>query len=782
MKNKILLIIVLLLATINSVFAQKYVEYYFRVPFESIKKVNHINEICSVDKFDDHYVYGYANPKQFTQVTFAYPDYELLTNPSREMPIPVARSKEEMREWDSYPSYSTYVSMMQDFAIDYPNLCSVESIGTSVDNREILVAKLSVNPNIDEAEPKFFYSGQMHGDEIVCSILFLRLIDYLLENYGVDPEITQLLNTTQIYINPLSNPDGLYTSNDETINGATRYNANGVDLNRNYPGVNGDPNPDDNPVQVENIAMMNFAQDHRFTMSANSHSGAVVVNYPWDTWPRLHPDDNWYQHVSRIYADTVQENAPSPYMTDFDDGITNGFAWYIAIGTRQDWFNYFRNCREITLELSFNKTVPASQLNAHWDYNYEAMIEWLKHVHYGINGTITDASGSPLQAKIEILDHEQDNSFIYSSPLHGDYYRPIFAGEYSIKVSAEGYETQIIDNIVVENNVGTEVNLVLNQALITSIEGYVFDSNSNPLNNASITLSGTSIHEATSNNTGYFEINNVFSGHYTVAVSALGYQTQIQNIVLSAENDPFNFYLNESTAISFETELTPEWIATTSSEWNRSNDQAYDGIYSLKSGSIGNNSSSGVQVELNNESSVISFYYKVSSEEDYDFLHFYINDNLIDSWSGEVDWTYAEYQVNSGSNTFKWVYEKDGYVQNGSDCAWIDYVQLPTPTSNEFNENVNQHIEILDCYPNPFNPEVNIRFYQSLSNPITKISIYNLKGQIVSELNNLSNENGYQTVVWNGKNSANQDVSSGIYFVLVDNGLIQKTKKIVLMK
>ncbi len=784
MKQRFFLLIVLLLTTIINIYGIDYTEYYFQVPYESKKMINELNEICSVDNFNDQFVYAYANPKQFIEVTQRFPNFKLLTNPSSEFNIEVAQSRNEMREWDSYPSYSTYVEMMNQFAIDYPNLCTVESIGTSVDNRELLVAKISDNVGIEEAEPKFFYSGQMHGDEIVCSILFLRLIDYLLSNYGTDQEITDIVNNTQIFINPLSNPDGLYTDNDNTINGATRYNANGVDLNRNFPAPTGDDHPDDNAWQVENIAMMDFASQHNFVMSSNSHSGAVVINYPWDTWSRLHTDDAWFQFVSRIYADTVQENAPSPYMTDFDDGITNGYAWYQTLGSRQDWFNYERNCREITIELSFNKTVPANQLNAHWDYNYQSMIEWLKQVNYGIKGIVTDNSGNPVEAKIEILEHDldQDRSFVFSSPLLGDYYRPIIAGNYSVKVSAEGYESQIIENVEVANNSSTEVDVILNESIVTSFTGYVYDMDSNPINNATIILSDLSVHETNSDATGYFQVSPLYSGSYNLTVSAPGYQSIYQNVTVSENSEAVSFYLAESTAISFENELSADWYSTSSATWTRNNEEAYDGNYSLKSASIGNESSTNIQIELETQQSVISFYYKVSSEEGYDYFNFYINDNIISTWSGEVDWSYVEYPISAGLNTFKWEYAKDQSVQEGSDCAWIDFVQLPSLTDNEINEDVAELITPLTCYPNPFNPEINIRFYQSKTNPIPKITIYNIKGQKVTEFNDISSDSGYHTIIWKGEDSNQVKVASGIYFVISDNGIKKQTNKIVLMK
>jgi predicted deacylase len=781
MKAKFILFIALLFTTMINLYASDYQEYYFKVPYQSNKKINELNEICSVDKFDKHFVYAYANPQEFAKVILNFPKYQLLTNPSKEFQVPMAKNVSEMRDWDSYPSYSTYVTMMNQFAIDYPNLCSVETIGMSVDNREIIVAKISDNVAIDEAEPKFFYSGQMHGDEIVCSILFLRLIDYLLENYASDPEISQIINNSQIYINPLANPDGLYTDNDESVYGATRYNANGVDLNRNYPGANGNPNPDDNPVQVENLAMMNFAEEHRFVMSSNSHSGVVVVNYPWDTWPRLHPDDDWFQYVSRLYADTVQENAPAPYMTDFENGITNGFAWYVAIGSRQDWFNYYRNCREITIELSFNKTVPANQLNAHWEYNYQAMIEWLKQVQYGIRGFISDAQGNPLEAKIEILNHEEDNSFVFSSPLHGDYYRPIAAGTYSVIASAPGYESQIIDNVSVQYDSATQVNFVLNPAVLTSVQGNILDQASQPIADATVTFTGSSNYSTSTDTEGYFAIADIYSGNYTLTVSASGYQTNITEIQISENNPALEISLEESTAISFENELSADWFSSSNNPWTRTNNEAFDGAYSLRSGIIGNDASSNIQIETETQAAVISFYYKVSSEDGYDFFSFYINDDLRGSWSGEIDWSYAEFPVNAGTNTFKWVYEKDGYVQDGSDCAWIDLVQLPSTTENS-NNDIMPLVNQLSCYPNPFNPCLNIRYYQSLDKPIDRISIYNLKGQKVRDLINLSKKTGYHTIQWNGRNDNGNDLSSGLYFISIDNDNSKFLKKVILMK
>ncbi|MEA3478815.1 MAG: T9SS type A sorting domain-containing protein, partial [Bacteroidota bacterium] len=75
----------------------------------------------------------------------------------------------------------------------------------------------------------------------------------------------------------------------------------------------------------------------------------------------------------------------------------------------------------------------------------------------------------------------------------------------------------------------------------------------------------------------------------------------------------------------------------------------------------------------------ISFWYKVSSESGWDYLRFYIDNNEQTSWSGEIGWTEAEFNVTAGIHTFKWVYDKDGSVSSGGDCGWIDFILFPAP-------------------------------------------------------------------------------------------------------
>ena len=88
--------------------------------------------------------------------------------------VNMASTPAEMANWDRYPTYSTYVSMMQQWAADYPTLCRLDTIGTSVNGRLILSMEITANRSTDTL-PEFFYSSTIHGDEVTGYVMMLRL-------------------------------------------------------------------------------------------------------------------------------------------------------------------------------------------------------------------------------------------------------------------------------------------------------------------------------------------------------------------------------------------------------------------------------------------------------------------------------------------------------------------------------------------------------------------------------------------------------------------------------
>jgi len=415
-----------------------------------------VGKFLSIDNVGDEKVRAYLNKEAFQKFLEYNIVFSILQPPSFE---DLAMAKSGAGFFEQYPEQYQYDSIMRKFAEDYPGLCVLDTFGYSVQGRELLVVKLSDNVSVDEAEPEFYYTSTIHGDETLGFVLMLRLIDHLLSNYGSDVYITRLLNSIEFYINPLANPDGHYRTG-----GPTRTNINGVDLNRNFPDPWDVPPPDSEDYAQENIAQMEFMGSRHFVMSANFHSGAEVVNYPWDSFTsaqKTHPDDSWFQFISHEYADTVHEYSTG-YMTGFDNGVTNGGDWYVIDGGRQDYVTYFLGGREVTIDLDDTTATPENQLDDHWEYNYRSLLNYACQASYGVQGVVTDiASGLPLEAKVEITGHDQDSSMIFSEAGNGFYLRLLDEGVSNITFSAPEYYDTTIYDVAVMNYHTTMLNVEL---------------------------------------------------------------------------------------------------------------------------------------------------------------------------------------------------------------------------------------------------------------------------------------------------------------------------------
>ena len=369
-----------------------------------------------------------------------------------------ALSMTQVMEWDKYPTYSQYDSIMQSFKTLYPALCHLDTIGTSINGKLVFALKISDNASIKEDEPEVFYSSTIHGDETGGFILMLRLADYLLKNYNLDSRVKNLVDNLEIWINPLANPDGTYRTGN-TISSPTRFNANGKDLNRNFP----DPLQPGVVQQKENVDMIRFMRKHKFVISANFHSGAEVVNYPWDKWSRLHADDSWFYTISRAYADTVHAHAVAGYMTDEMNGVTDGYAWYQVLGGRQDFMTYSLQGREVTIELDGSYYVtPAANLNTLWQSNYRSLIGYLENALYGIHGHVSNSiSHEPVSAVVFITGHDKDSSQVISDIKTGSFIRMLAPGTWDLTFSAAGYYDKTVSNVVVISGQKTELTIDL---------------------------------------------------------------------------------------------------------------------------------------------------------------------------------------------------------------------------------------------------------------------------------------------------------------------------------
>ena len=444
MKKRFLFVILLLVSVCVSAqekdldaMMQQRNEYYFSFKLNADDDLSKIARTISVDKVDGDVVVAYANNMNFMEFNKLGHDITLLTPPSLvEEHRMFDGNSRATYEWDSYPTYEAYEEMMFDFAQNHPDKCEIITLGTLSSNRKILVAH--INNGVSDGKPKFLYTSTIHGDETTGYIMMLRLIDYLLENQTL-PEVQNVLDNIDLFVCPNTNPDGTYHGGNNTVNGATRANAQGIDMNRNFPDMNDGPHPDGNPYATETEWLMDFAQNYQFTMAANYHGGAEVMNYPWDNETDLHVDDAWWQLVSREYADLCHQVNPN-YMTFKNNGITNGAQWYMIGGGRQDYMNYYHKCREVTIECSDTKCPSGSQLPNFWNINKNSIFAYMNQCLYGIHGVVTDMNtGAPLSATISISNHDNDYSVVESQMPAGDFHRPIKGGTYNVVVTANGY-------------------------------------------------------------------------------------------------------------------------------------------------------------------------------------------------------------------------------------------------------------------------------------------------------------------------------------------------------
>lgn len=499
---------------------------YFRVEISGRDQLTSLTRLVSVDQVKDQVVYAYANRRELTALTGAGFSYTLLKDPgiNENALMKDQIDLSQPQAWNYYPTYTAYESLMAQFQTNYPGLCNIDTITVLTSGRKILVARISDNVNVKEDEPQFLYVSSIHGDETTGYISMLHLIDYLLLNYNVLPKVTNLVNNIEIWICPDMNPDGTYYGGNNTVANAIRYNANMVDLNRNNPDPQDGPHPDGNAWQPENIAMMNFAAANNFTMSVNFHGGAEVVNYPWDTWATLAADDAWWQFVSRGYADTVHANAPASYMDGFDNGISNGYVWYEIDGGRQDYMNYFHQCREATIEISNTKNPPASQLLNYWNYNYKSFLNYMEQCLYGVRGIVTDSiSGAALQAKVFINGHDIDSSHVYSALPIGNYHRFLAPGTYSLTFSAPGYYPKTISGITVNNYATTLASVQLRPLVSTwNLSGVVSYAGNFPLSGFTLKLKQNNqiLDSLTTGSSGTYAFTNLPDGTYQLEMSS----------------------------------------------------------------------------------------------------------------------------------------------------------------------------------------------------------------------------------------------------------------------
>lgn len=383
-----------------------------------------------------------------------------------------------LRASPTYRSNAEMATFLKNLENRFPNLAKLYSIGLSVNGSQLLVMQVSNNVTHRQMlKPAFKYVANMHGNEAVGRELMARLAEYLLVNYGVDQRVTALMDNTDIHLMPTMNPDGFTASKEGECSGVRgRYNANNKDLNRNFPEQFPLQGETFNP-EAETRAVMDWLQRQpNFVLSANLHGGSLVANYPFDS-SRLHyqqgyysatPDDAMFVNLAKAYA-SVHPTMPLSYQCygadHFPGGITNGAKWYELRGGMQDYNYLHSNTFELTLEVSCCKFPAASKLQRFWDDNKNSLLSFIEQTHSGVRGLVTSgSSGKPVaDASIQV----KTISHVIRSSDWGEYWRLLVPGTYTLTVSAPGYLSKTVENVVVTDQGPTTLDFSLNPSSLT---------------------------------------------------------------------------------------------------------------------------------------------------------------------------------------------------------------------------------------------------------------------------------------------------------------------------
>src|SRR5262249_23229837 len=110
---------------------------------------------------------------------------------------------------------------------------------------------------------------------------------------------------------------------------------------------------------------------------------------------------------------------------------------------------------------------------------------------------------------------------------------------------------------------------------------------------------------------------------------------------------------------------------TSTAPWIGQRSVTHDGVDAAASAPIRDSSETYMETTIDGPGALF-FWWKVSSEQNFDFLSFRVDGQELASISGQVDWQQRGYELAAGSHTVRWLYAKDGGSAGGADRGWVD--------------------------------------------------------------------------------------------------------------
>lgn len=384
----------------------------------------------------------------------------------------IIAQRQALRDGPDYPDLAEVLAQMQDAATQYPAICELVDLTArynappTFEGRHLYAVKISDNVAIDEDEPPMLIVGAHHAREIVTPVISLLAMDNLLSGYAGDPAIRDLVDSHEIWIAPVWNPDGY--NHVFTVNNMWRKNRRvfaqgvGVDQNRNYPlgwerPCSGTTNPGSETYkgpsagsEAETQTLMTWSRDVRFAKVIDYHSSGRETLYAYNC--TSHPFESYLEEEASgltLASGYVDARLPSAEGEHFQWQAGHFGTQAFLIETHTEFQPSYQSALD-----EANRVWPG--------------IVWMLEHHLPVTGRVTEAgSGDPLEATVTPVGVNyvlgEGNS---SSPVTGRFYAAYPAGAYDVAFEAPGYQTQVV-HVEVQPGSPSVVDVALNRTLIS---------------------------------------------------------------------------------------------------------------------------------------------------------------------------------------------------------------------------------------------------------------------------------------------------------------------------
>lgn len=276
--------------------------------------------------------------------------------------------------WQAYHRLNDIHEYLDYLAGTYPQICTVQTIGNSVQGRPIKLLKISNGKSGNKA---VWMDGGIHAREWISPATVTYIISQIVENYDNDP----LLKNVDWYVAPLLNPDGYEYSH--TVDRLWRKNrarggfCQGVDLNRNFGFHWGERGSSPQPCmetyrgtgpfsEPETASIQRFITQHKganWKAYLSFHSYGQYILYPWGFNQALPQDYLDLDRLGRLAVSAIQQAGGPAYTLG-----SSGRTLYPAAGGSDDWAKGVMGIKyAYTIELRdngrFGFVLPASYIN-----------------------------------------------------------------------------------------------------------------------------------------------------------------------------------------------------------------------------------------------------------------------------------------------------------------------------------------------------------------------------------------------------------------------------------